>query len=68
MDGEREIAAETLGDARRVLADLILIESTQGHSTELAGTRRELDAEIQTLEQALSNWDEWIARREESGR
>jgi hypothetical protein len=33
-----------------VLADLILIliQSTPGHSTELAETRRELDAEIQT--------------------
>jgi hypothetical protein len=64
MYGDREIAAEALREARHVLAELILLDYVQGPSVGLDAVRCELDAEIQTLEQALYDWDQWVAGRE----
>jgi hypothetical protein len=57
-NNDREAAADTLREARQVLADLIRAQTEHGSTPDLTETRRTLEAEIQTLEAALKNWDE----------
>lgn len=54
MDKEREMAEMTLQRAREVLEDLI---AKHGSSPRLDETRASLEAEIQTLQAALNDWD-----------
>jgi len=60
VDNDRETAAETLREARQVLADLIRVEAEHGPAPELAETRRALEAEIHALEGALEDWDDHV--------
>jgi hypothetical protein len=59
VENNRETAAETLREAREVLADL-LREAEQGTTPDLAETRRTLEAAIRALEVALEDWDDRI--------
>jgi hypothetical protein len=65
VDQDRETAADTLRQARHALADLIIAEYEHGPTRSLGETRATLEAEIQTLEAALGEWDDHAGRRAE---
>lgn len=57
VDKEREMAEMTLQRAREVLEELIGAVAKHGSSRRLDETRASLEAEIQTLQDALNDWD-----------
>jgi hypothetical protein len=60
VDNDRQTAAETLREARQVLADRIRVEAEPRPTQDLAETRRTLEVEIQALEAALKDWDDHL--------